>query len=101
MLAFLDAQKEFYLYTDASNFHMSRVLMQGDKTASKVIGYWSKSFKGSQINWSALVKEAQAVYEVCKHFSVFILGDPTILYCDHKLLANFLWNQMKDAMVNR
>ncbi len=101
VLAFPDAQKEFSLYTDASKFHMSRVLMQGDKAAPKVIGYWSKSFKGSQINWSLLVKEVQAVYEACKHFSVFILGDPTTLYCDHKPLPNFLRNQTKNAMVNR
>ncbi len=69
--------------------------------APKVIGYWSKSFKGSQINWSTLVKKARVVYEVCKHFSIFILGAPTTLYCDHKLLENFLQNQMKNAMVNR
>ncbi len=101
VLAFPDAQKEFSLYTDASKFHMSRVLMEGDKAAPKVIGYWSKSFKGSQINWSALVKEVWAVYEACKHFSVFILGAPTTLYCDHKPLANFLRNQTKNAIVNR
>ena len=101
VLAFPDAQKEFSQYMDASKFHMSGVLMQGDKTAPKVIGYWSKSFKGSQINWSTLVKEARAVYEACKHFSMFILGAPTTLYCDHKLLANFLQNQTKNAMVNR
>ena len=40
VLAFLDAQKEFSLYMNASKFHMSGVLMQGDKTAPKVIGYW-------------------------------------------------------------
>ena len=101
VLAFPDAQKEFSLYMDASKFHMSGVLMQGEKTAPKVIGYWLKSFKGSQINWSALVKEAWVVYEACKHFSVFILGAPTTLYCDYKLLANFLQNQTKNAVVNR
>ncbi len=47
------------------------------------------------------MKEAWAVYEACKYFSMFILGAPTTLYCNHKLLANFLWNQTKNAMVNR
>ena len=47
------------------------------------------------------MKEAWAVYEAHKHFSVFILGAPTTLYCDHKPLVNFLWNQTKNAMVNR
>ncbi len=75
--------------------------MQGKKSAPKVIGYWSKSFKGSQINWSALVKEAKAVYKVCKHFSIFILYALMTLYYNHKPLANFLKNQMKNAMVNR
>ena len=101
VLAFPDPQKDFHLYTDASKFHMSGVLMQGEVNSRKVVGYWSKSFKGSQLEWSALVKEARAVVEACKHFSVFILGAKTTLYCDHKPLHDFLRRATKNTMVNR
>ncbi len=54
------------------------------------IGYWLKSFKGSQRNWAALVKEARAVKEAVEHFMVFIKGCPVTLHCDHNLSSAFL-----------
>ena len=102
VLAFPDPNKPFQLYTDASKFHMSAVLRQLDKDGNdKAIGYWSKAFRGSQLNWAALVKEARAVREGVEHFAVFILGCPVTLYCDHKPLARFLTCQTKNDMVNR
>ena len=65
------------------------------------IGYWLKSFKGSQCNWAALVKEARAVKEAVEHFAVFIEGCPVTLRCDHKPLERFLEAQMCNEMVNR
>ncbi len=64
------------------------------------IGYWSKSFKGSQHNWAALVKEARAVKEAVEHFAVFIEGCPVTLRCDHKPLERFLEAQTHNEMVN-
>ena len=102
VLAFPDPSKPYELFTDASKFHMSGVLMQQDKDNNRrPIGYWSKSFKNEQINWSALVKEARAVFEGVTHFSVFIMGCPTVIRCDHKPLSRFLACQTKNDMVNR
>ncbi len=64
------------------------------------IGYWSKSFKGSQCNWAVLVKEACAVKEAVEHIAVFIEGCPVTLRCDHKPLECFLEAQMCNEMVN-
>ena len=78
VLAFPDTEKPFILYTDASKFAMSAVLLQEDKEGQKrPIGYWSKSFAGSQLNWSALVKEARAVFEAVHHYAVYIKGCKT------------------------
>jgi hypothetical protein len=102
VLAFPDSSKTYTLFTDASKFHMSAVLMQEDSDKNlKPIGYWSKSFKGPQLNWAALVKEARAVYEAVQHFDVFIRGCPITLRCDHKPLARFLEAKTKNEMVNR
>ena len=101
-LAYPDVDKPFQLYTDASKYHMSAVLMQTDDQDRLVAnGHWSKAFKGSQLNWSALVKEARAVKEAVEHFEMFILGAETVLRCDHKPLERFLHHQTKNTMVNR
>ena len=97
VLAYPDPQQPFDLYTDASGKHMSGVLMQNDRP----IGYFAKSFKGTEVNWSALVKEAHAVYRAVEFFSVFISGAKVRLKCDHKPLEQFLHSMTKNAMVNR
>ena len=75
VLAFLQVDRPFILFTDASKFHMSAVLMQKDDSDKLCpVGYWSKAFKGSQLFWSALVKEAHAVMEAVQHFDVFLKG---------------------------
>jgi hypothetical protein len=102
ILAFPDSSKDYVLYTDASKKAMSAVLMQeDDNNHLHPIAYWSKSFRGSQKNWAALVKEARAVLESVQHFSVYLLGCRTILRCDHKPLARFLEARTRNEMVNR
>ena len=102
VLAFPDTSKPFILYTDASKQAMSGVLMQRD-TQDRLcpIGYWSKAFKGPQLNWAALVKEARAVKEAVEHFRVFISNCEVTLMCDHRPLERFLEAKTKNEMVNR
>ena len=102
VLAFPDTSKPFILYTDASGQAMSAVLFQ-ENASQKLcpIGYWSKAFKGSQVNWSALVKEARAVYEAVLHYEVFLIGCHVTLRCDHKPLLRFLEATTHNDMVNR
>ena len=102
ILAFPDTNKSYILYTDASGRAMSAVLFQRDNVEKlRPIGYWAKSFSGSQKNWAALVKEARAVYEAVKHYDVFLVASETVLRCDHKPLARFLEQRTKNEMVNR
>ena len=61
------------LYTDASKYAWSCVLMQQYTHAidgkqivvNHPITYISSLFKGSQLNWAALTKEACAIY-ICQ-----------------------------------
>jgi hypothetical protein len=102
VLAFPDCSKPYTLYTDASKYNMSAVLMQHDEKGHlRPIGYWSKAFKGPQLNWSALMKEARAVMEAVLHYEVFIKGCRTNLMCDHKPLLNFLRAKTRNEMANR
>ena len=64
----------YILYTDASGIVWSGVLTQehlDDKGISKnhPICYVSGQFRGSQLNWAALTKEAYAIYMSIKRLS--------------------------------
>jgi hypothetical protein len=97
VLRFPDAQAEFELFTDASQFHMSSVLRQ----KKGVIGYSAKSFKGPQLNWSPIVKEAYAVYNAVLFFRDLVSYGKILLRCDHKPLEQFLTANTRNQMCNR
>ena len=65
ILKYPDPTKPYTLYTDASNYAWSSVLTQeyeheieGKINIYNPITYASGLFKGSQINWATLTKEA-------------------------------------------
>ena len=97
VLAFPDPSLPFDLFTDASKKHMAAVLMQ----QGKVVGYFARSFHGTQLDWAAIVKEAYAVYRGIEHFAVYLTGAQVNLKCDHKPLESFLHGRTKNMMVNR
>lgn len=97
VLKFPEIGKPYELFTDASGRHMSGVLMQDGCPC----GYFAKSFKGTQIAWAALTKEAHAVYRSVEFFHVFITASKVKLRCDHKPLHGFLHGDTRNMMVNR
>ena len=70
ILRFPDPNKPYTLYTDASKYAWSCVLTQQythdidnkQIVVNHPITYVSGLFKGSQLNWAALTKEAYAIY---------------------------------------
>ena len=70
ILRFPDPKKPYTLYTDASKYAWSCVLTQQythdidnkQIVVNHPITYISGLFKGSQLNWAALTKEAYAIY---------------------------------------
>ena len=86
ILKYADTKKGYTLYTDASMYGWAGVLTQAHNTEidSKTvttdhpIAYVSGLFRGSQLNWAALMKEAYAIYMSVKKLS-FYLTDATVL----------------------
>ena len=66
ILIYPDPNKEYYLFTDALKHTWSAVLMQELTTTEDTnlhpIAFQSGTFKGSQLNWATLTKEAYAIY---------------------------------------
>ena len=70
ILRFPNPQKLYVLFTDASKFAWAGVLTQPytEEIKGKVVTihhpvtYVSGLFRGSQLNWAALTKEAHAIY---------------------------------------
>ena len=55
--------------------------------AHEPLGIVSGGFKGSQLNWAVVDKEAFAILSVCRRLS-YLLWDGFDIFCDHRNLAN-------------
>ena len=70
ILKYADTSKPYTLYTDASKFGWAGVLTQShttiidgkSTTTDHPVTFISGLFRGSQLNWAALMKEAFAIY---------------------------------------
>ena len=79
VLKYADISKPYTLYTDASKFGWAGVLTQlhtmlidgKSTTTDHPVAFVSGLFRGSQLNWAALIKEAFAIYMSVKisHFT--------------------------------
>ena len=80
ILLYPDPNKPYVLFTDASKYAWSCVLTQeythiiDDKEVKVLhpITYMSGLFKGSQINWACLTKEAYAIYMSVKKLAYYL-----------------------------
>ena len=75
-------EKSYTLFKDASKYELAYVLTQTyihiidgkEKTILHPITYMSGLFRGSQLNWTAYIKQAYAIY-----ISVKMLVNPHVL----------------------
>ena len=89
--------KGYTLYTDTSKYGWAGVLTQahtsiveGKKvTTDHPVAYVSGLFRGSQLNWAALTKEAFAIYMSVKKLSFYLTDADILLKNDHLPLKNF------------
>ena len=101
ILRYLDPSKPYTMYTDASGIGWSGVLTQEEpdekgRIKSHPICYVSGQFRGSQLNWAVLTKEAYAIY-----MSIRRLTDAEItIKCDHLSLKIILNKQTLNSKVN-
>ena len=64
------------------------------------ICYVSGQFRGSQLNWAALTKEAYAIYMSIRRLSFYVTDAEVLIRCDHLPLKKFLNKQTMNAKVN-
>ena len=108
ILKFPDPQRPWVLFTDASKYAWAGVLMQPctEETKGKTVTvhhrvtYVSGLFRGSQLNWVALTKEAYAIYLSVKKLSFYLTDAKITLRSDHLPLKKFLLQNTLNSKVN-
>ena len=96
------------MFTDASKYAWAAVLTQAydyDKenkeiTINHPITFVSGLFKGSQLNWAALTKEAYAIYMAVKKLNYYLEDADVTLMSDHLPLKRFLQRNTMNTKVN-
>ena len=108
VLMYADTSKPYTLYTDASKFSWAGVITQPhtmvidgkSTTTDHPVAFVSGLFRGSQLNWAALTKEAFAIYMSVKKLSFYLTDAQILLRSDHKPLEKFLQKNTLNSKVN-
>ena len=108
ILRYPDLNKSYVLFTDASKYGWAGVLTQSYeeidesdqsttdihssrwKTVYHPVSYISGLFRGSQLNWAALTKEAYAIYMLVRKLSFYLTNTDVLIRSDHLPLKKFL-----------
>lgn len=94
VLASPDYTKPFTIQTDASDFGMGAVLVQGSGEDERVVGYHSQKFTATQQKYMTAERECLAVLSGIEKFRPHIEGVHFTVVTDH---ASLLWLQnLKD-----
>lgn len=86
ILAYPDFDKEFALFTDASEYGVGAVLRQHIDNEWRAIAYYSKHLNAAQRNYSVIEKEALAILVSTRHFQVYLYHKTFLLFTDHQSL---------------
>ena len=91
ILKYADTSKLYTLYTDTSKYSWAGVLTQSHTTiidgksitTDHPVTLVSGLFRGSQLNWAALTKEAFAIYMSVNKLSFYLEQADVLLKSDH------------------
>ena len=108
ILTYPDPNLPYVLFTDASKYAWACVLMQEkthtiDEKETKLlhpITYMNGLFRGSQLNWAFLTKEAYAIDMSIKKHAYYLKDADVTLRSDHLPLKKFLAKNTLNAKVN-
>ena len=103
ILQFPNPNKDYILYTDASNNAYSSVLcqLQSNDNDIRQVTYFSGTFTAQNKSWCATKKEAYAMLKSIQRFNYYLSGAKCTLKCNHKPLELFLSRAMKIAKLDR
>ena len=108
ILKYADTSQPYTLYTDASKYAWVGVLTQSHTmdidgksvTTDHPVAFVSGLFRGSQLDWAALTKEAIAIYMSVKKLSFYLDQVEITLRSDHLPLKRFLQKNTLNSKVN-
>ena len=98
ILKYPDTEKPYTIFTDVSKYGWAGVLTQEhtsvidgkEVTTNHPVAYVSGMFRGSQLNWAAMTKEAYAIYMTVKKSTFYLTGADIMLRSDHLPLNKFI-----------
>ena len=108
ILTYPDPNLPYVLFTDASEYAWACVLTQEkthmvERREIKIlhpITYMSGLFRGSQMNWACLTKEAYAIYMSIKKLAYYLEDADITLQSDHLPLKKSLAKNTLNSKVN-
>ena len=108
ILKYPNTEKPYTIFTDASKYGWAGVLTQEhtsviegkEVTMNHPVAYVSGMFRGSQLNWAAMMKEAYAIYMTVKKSTFYLTGADITLRSDHLPLNKFLQKNTLNLHVN-
>ena len=108
ILKYADTSQPYTLNTDASKYGWVGVLTQSHTmdidgksvTTDHPVTFVSGLFRGSQLNWAALMKEAFAIYMSVKKLSFYLDQAKIYLRNDHLPLKRLLQKNTLNSKVN-
>ena len=100
ILRYPDPEAKYVLYMDTSKYAYAGVLTQTIDDTDHPVAYVSGLFRGSQLNWAALTKEAYAIYMSVKKLSFYLDSARITVRSDHLPLKKFLEKNTMNSKVN-
>ncbi len=94
LLAFPDFNKEFHVYTDASDYQMGAVIMQDNKP----IAFYSRKLNQAQRRYTTGEQELLSIVETLKEFKNILFGQKLIVHTDH---MNILYGNLSNDRITR
>ena len=95
-----DPTADYILYTDASKYAYAGALTQSIDGTDHPVAYMSGLFRGSQLIWAALTKEAYAIYMSVRNPTFYLDSAQITFRNDHLPLKKFLEKNTMNAKVN-
>jgi transposase InsO family protein len=94
LLTFPDFNKEFHIYTDASDYQLGAVIMQDGKP----LAFYSRKLSATQRNYTTGEQELLSIVETLKEFNNILLGQKLIVHTDHK---NIVYGNLSNPRIVR
>jgi RNase H-like domain found in reverse transcriptase/Integrase zinc binding domain/Reverse transcriptase (RNA-dependent DNA polymerase)/Integrase core domain len=99
ILTMPDYQKEFILFSDASDIGVGAMLSQGEGKDQKAVAYFSQKLTSCQKRYSVTERECLAVLLAVEKFRHYLLGSHFTVVTDHSALQWLL--ALKTPISNR